>query len=138
MTMQIGLLLLISVGSHMMPVMPSKADEHMPSNAGEFLYPSDVWELCAPSQVGMDGTKLKEARNYALTGGGSGYITRNGKLVMSWGDPARRYDLKSTTKSIGITALGLAIQDGKMQLNDRARQYHPDLGVPPESNEQTG
>src|SRR5262249_43136963 len=50
----------------------------------------------------------------------------------------RRYDLKSSTKSIGVTALGLAIQDGKVQLEDRARRHYPDLGVPPEDNAGTG
>jgi hypothetical protein len=30
--------------------------------------------------------KLEAARDYALSGGGSGYITRHGKLVQAWGD----------------------------------------------------
>ncbi|MCA8997352.1 MAG: hypothetical protein KDA80_10200 [Planctomycetaceae bacterium] len=58
--------------------------------------------------------KLNEAREYALAGGGSGYITRNGKLVLSRGNPQKRYDLKSTTKSFGATALGLTVLDGKI------------------------
>jgi len=44
----------------------------------------------------------------ALTGEGSGLITRHGRVVLAWGDPKKRYDLKSSTKSIGVTALGLA------------------------------
>ena len=96
------------------------------------------WEGASPAEMGMDERKLQPARDYALSGGGSGYITRGGRLVMSWGSPTQRYDLKSTTKSIGVTALGLAIADGKMRLQDRARQYHPTLGNPPESNVDTG
>ena len=65
---------------------------------------------------GMDTVKLEQARDYALTGGGSGYITRHGKLILTWGDLKQRYDLKSTTKSFGATALGLAIKDGKMRM----------------------
>jgi CubicO group peptidase (beta-lactamase class C family) len=77
-------------------------------------------------------------RDYALTGGGSGYVTRHGKLALAWGDRQKRYDLKSSTKSIGVTALGLAIADGKLALSDLVRDRHPTFGVPPESNAKTG
>ena len=57
---------------------------------------------------------------------------------MAWGDAGTRYDLKSTTKSFGSIALGLAVRDGKLRLEDKARRHHPALGVPPEENAQTG
>lgn len=96
------------------------------------------WERATPASQGMEESKLSQAREYALTGSGSGYIIRHGKLVMSWGDPKKRYDLKSTTKSIGVTALGLAIMDGKIGLTDKARKYHLTLATPPASNAETG
>jgi len=66
-------------------------------------------------------------------------ITRQGKLVMQWGDQAQRYDLKSSTKAIGVTAVGLALMDGKFKsLHEKAGKYHPSFGVPPEENESTG
>jgi CubicO group peptidase (beta-lactamase class C family) len=86
----------------------------------------------------MDESSLRAAREYALRGEGSGYITRHGNLVMAWGDPQIRYDLKSTTKSFGSIALGLAIKDGKIRLRDRAQLHHPTLGVPPEENLREG
>jgi CubicO group peptidase (beta-lactamase class C family) len=46
--------------------------------------------------------------------------------------------LKSTTKSFGSIALGLAIKDGLVKLDDPARRHHPTLGTPPKSNERTG
>lgn len=101
-------------------------------------WPLPRWPTADPAEVGLDAAKLDEARDYALTGGGSGYITRQGKLVLAWGDPRARYDLKSTTKSIGATALGVALADGKLQLNDPVVRHHPAFGVPPESNRQTG
>ncbi|UCE48209.1 MAG: serine hydrolase, partial [Phycisphaerales bacterium] len=79
----------------------------------------------------MDESKLQQAQDYALTGGGSGCIIRGGKLVMSWGSQTARYDLKSTTKSIGVTALGLAVTDGLVSLDDKAQHYHPDIGITP-------
>ncbi|MBN1670679.1 MAG: fibronectin type III domain-containing protein [Kiritimatiellae bacterium] len=97
-----------------------------------------TWQTATPASQGMDQTKLEQARDYALTGGGSGYIVRHGKLVFAWGSPTQRYDLKSSTKSIGVTALGLAMKDGKMEVNDKAATCHPTFGVPPSSNADTG
>ena len=102
-------------------------------------WPGSSWERVTPEQVGMDANMLRKARDYALTGGGSGCISRSGRLVMQWGDQKRRYDLKSSTKAIGVTAVGLALKDGKIQsLQDPAKEYHPSLGVPPQSNAGTG
>jgi CubicO group peptidase (beta-lactamase class C family) len=106
--------------------------------AAEDVWPLPKWAKASPSDVGMDEAQLEKARDYALTGGGSGYIIRHGKVVMSWGDTARRYDLKSTTKSIGVTALGLATLDGKIHLEDKVVQHYPAFAVPPESNRNTG
>ncbi|UCD27420.1 MAG: serine hydrolase [Planctomycetota bacterium] len=110
----------------------------IPVCGGQMVWPMPEWPRATPADMGMNGAKLREARDYALAGGGSGYITRSGKLVLTWGDPKRRYDLKSTTKSFGSTALGLAIKDGKMKLNDKARKYHPTFGTPPAGNTGTG
>ena len=106
--------------------------------AGDDVWPLPEWTKAKPSDIGMDDVQLLKARDYALTGGGSGYITRHGKLVMTWGDPARRYDLKSTTKSIGVTALALAIADKRMRLQDKVIRHHPMFAIPPESNKKTG
>jgi CubicO group peptidase (beta-lactamase class C family) len=101
-------------------------------------WPMPRWERAEPAALGLDRARLEHARDYALTGGGSGHIIRGGKLVLVWGDPDRRYDLKSSTKSIGVTALGLALQDGKLHLEDQALRHYPGLGVPPEDNARTG
>ncbi len=76
--------------------------------AAQPVFPGTEWQQTTASRAGLDPALLKEARDYALTGAGSGYVTRHGQLLMSWGDPRQTYDLKSSTKSIGVTALGLA------------------------------
>ena len=87
----------------------------------------------------MNARILQKARDYPLTGWGSGCIPRHGRLVMQWGNQTQRYDLKSSTKAISVTALGLAIKDGKIKsLQDPAKKYHLSIGVPPESNTGTG
>jgi CubicO group peptidase (beta-lactamase class C family) len=101
-------------------------------------WPGANWPKASAVEVGMDSDLLGDAVRYAETGGGSGFITRHGKLVRAWGDQEARYDLKSTTKSIGVTALGLAMADGRVKLNNQAVQYHPNLAAPPESNRETG
>jgi CubicO group peptidase (beta-lactamase class C family) len=103
------------------------------------IWPENKWKQAKPEEAGMDTSILLRAREYALIGNGSGFITRHGKLVMRWGDQSRRYDLKSSTKAIGVTALGLALKDGKIKsLNDSAKQYHRQFGTPPESNIKSG
>lgn len=87
----------------------------------------------------MEPALLTKARDYALTGGGSGMVTRHGAVVMQWGDQGQTYDLKSSTKAIGVTAVGLALIDGKFRsLHEPASKYHRDFGVPPEANQDTG
>lgn len=102
------------------------------------VWPESKWVEANPEEAGMDKSKLMQARDYSLKGNGSGCIIRGGRKVMEWGDQKKRYDLKSTTKSIGVTALGLAIKDGKISLSDKAVNYHPSFGFPPESNADTG
>lgn len=103
------------------------------------VWPGREWEKAQPQEEGMDSAILRKARDYALTGDGSGCVIRHGRCVMQWGDQTQRYDLKSTTKAIGITAVGLALKDGKIDsLIDQAKKYHPSFGIKPESNIETG
>ena len=93
--------------------------------AADWPWPAEKWERASPAEMGLDADLLAQAQQYALTGGGSGCVVRGGRLVLAWGDQAQRYDLKSSTKSIGVTALGLAIDDGLLSLDDRAHERHP-------------
>ena len=72
-------------------------------------WPADQWSTATPAEAGMVAARLEQARDYALTGGGSGMITRHGKVVLTWGDQAKLYDLKSSSKAIGVTLLGIAL-----------------------------
>lgn len=102
------------------------------------VWPEAEWVAAKPTEVGLAESRLNEARDYALTGGGSGIITRRGKVVMTWGDQAKLYDLKSSSKSIGVTLLGVALLDGKVKLDDPAVKHHPTFGTPPETNAAKG
>jgi len=110
----------------------------LPPNLLAAEWPGNAWPEATPSELGLDVTRLEEARDYALRAEGTGYIIHKGKLVMSWGDPTQRYDLKSSSKAIGGTLLGIALKDGKVRLDDPAKRFHPTFGVPPESNAASG
>ena len=97
--------------------------------------PNRGWERVAPAEVGMDAEPLSEAEVYALRGSGAGLISRHGRLVHSWGNIDQRYDLKSTTKSIGAIALGILMSDGRVRIEDRAATHLPTIGVPPSTND---
>jgi CubicO group peptidase (beta-lactamase class C family) len=88
----------------------------------------------------MDEAPLQEAANYAVSGGGggAGMISRGGYRVYAWGNQNALFDLKSSTKSIGGTALGLALADNRLSLQDPAQEHLPGLGLPPDSNLATG
>lgn len=90
--------------------------------------PAHGWQTTTPAAAGMQEAKLNEARDYALTGGGSGVIVRNGRLVYQWGDIDQRLEVKSSTKSIGGMVLGLALDDNRLALTDLAQTRVATMG----------
>jgi CubicO group peptidase (beta-lactamase class C family) len=101
----------------------------------EEVWPGREWASLPPAEVGLDPARLAEAAAYA---GGAGIVVRRGHVACAWGDTRAVHHIQSATKSIGVTALGLAIADGKVRLEDAAARHHPWLGVPPEGNRATG
>jgi CubicO group peptidase (beta-lactamase class C family) len=96
---------------------------------------STGWAQVTPADEQMDSTKLDQARDYSITSAlgvkESGFITRNGRLVYSWGDTATKYEMKSTTKSMGGLALLLAVDEGKLALADKASDRLTVFGTDP-------
>ena len=125
----------VSVGGASLPRVAHAGKAVLPGKRTARIWPGADWPKASPAEVGLDEARLRQARDYALKGDGSGMIIRRGRLVMAWGDPKRLYDLKSTTKSIGSLALGLALLDGKIHsLHEAASRYHPALGQGKDAN----
>ncbi|MDY0064756.1 MAG: serine hydrolase [Steroidobacteraceae bacterium] len=110
------------------------------ASSGEDVYPApDLdendpdrgWTRITPAEAGMDVDLLAQAQAYAEAAGGSGMIVRGGRLVHSWGNIDERFASQSATKSIGGMALGLAIDDGLVALEDLASTHLPSIGTPP-------
>lgn len=106
----------------------------IPTAAPAQSWPEPAWHQASAAACQMDQKELEAARDYALSGGGSGLILQHGKQLLTWGDLHRRYDLKSSTKSIGLTAMALAIADGKLEWTDHAVTRHPRFAIPPDEN----
>ena len=94
--------------------------------------PDRGWLRVDPADVGMSAAGLAAAQAYAQAAGGAGLISRRGRLVHSWGNIDGRYDVKSTTESIGAIALGLALDEGRVALEDKAAAHVPAITIPPE------
>ena len=94
------------------------------------VWPGEDWERDEPERHGMSTSGLERVAEYALSwGGGSGCVIRHGYLLKEWGDPNRLADIKSATKgAVGITLLGVAMADGLVRWDDRARLHYPTLG----------
>ena len=96
---------------------------------------SSGWDIVTPADEGMDVAKLDEARDYSLaagqTGDEAGIITRHGRVVYTWGNTFKKYEAKSTTKSMGGLALLLALDDEKLALSDKASAKLPVFGTSP-------
>jgi CubicO group peptidase (beta-lactamase class C family) len=104
------------------------------------VWPGAKWATATPESQGLAAAGLDAAAGYALKhGGGSGCVIRHGYLVREWGSPTTRADIKSATKgSVGITLLGLAVDDGLVKLDDLAPQHYPALGAEKPENVATG
>jgi CubicO group peptidase (beta-lactamase class C family) len=104
------------------------------------------WAKVDASTVGMTQAGLDAAEDYATTipagniapgsivDPGSGMIVRHGQLVHFWGDIDVRKEMKSVTKSMGGTVLGLALDESKVTLSGKGIDYMPTFGTPPADN----
>jgi hypothetical protein len=84
-------------------------------------FPGAGWPEATPESVGLGLTKLLEAQAFAESfGDGAGCVIRHGHVVHRWGSFTQRYQVNSAAKSWGSAVLGLAIDDGRLALGDRA------------------
>ena len=97
-------------------------------------FPGSSWPTATPASVGLNASGLVTAQKYAQRWGGAGCVIRDGRLVHSWGSLSQLYNVQSATKSFGSVLLGMAVDDGKIDLSAHARQYHSGVGAIPTSN----
>lgn len=131
------------------PMEPETAYRKEFFNRKRDYWPTVDWRIKKPVEVGLDEAKLKELERYCFTRTGDEQnragirtdgllIIRNGYLVYE--EYARGYtkDKKhhiwSDTKSVLNAAIGVAIREGKLQLEDSAGKYLQELSTEDKKN----
>ena len=104
--------------------------------AAETAWPAEDWETATPASQGVDAQGLETARAWLESHNSkSGVVIRHGRIVAEWyfGDADRqsKFAAYSISKSLSSMATGLAIADGKLDLDHTVGKYFPDAS--PES-----
>ncbi len=97
----------------------------------EYYFPpltGNQWEVKSPVQLGWDTTKLNDAFEYAGSKSTYGLIVlQNGRIVKeqywnNWTNDTRYY-IASAGKSVLAFLMGIAQQDGLLNINDNTSDY---------------
>jgi CubicO group peptidase (beta-lactamase class C family) len=82
--------------------------------------PGAEWkQLASPEQAGWSVKKLAKIHDYVEEmGSTSAMIVQHGVVVAAWGDIARRSNLHSCRKSLLNSLMGIAVAEGKINLDD--------------------
>jgi CubicO group peptidase (beta-lactamase class C family) len=97
----------------------------------DFIFPKRTWENASPSEVGWSPQKLEEARQFfqALPAS-SMIVVDRGRVIVEWGDPAKRIKLSSVRKSILSALYGNYVRAGRIDLNATIEQLGLDDDPP--------
>jgi CubicO group peptidase (beta-lactamase class C family) len=82
--------------------------------------PGAEWmKLRSPEQAGWSAQKLSKINDYIQEmGSTSAMIVQHGVVVAAWGDISRKSNLHSCRKSLLNALIGIAVAEGKINLND--------------------
>jgi CubicO group peptidase (beta-lactamase class C family) len=96
------------------------------------MFPEADWkQLVSPERAGWSPDKLKKVHNYfEEIGSTSGMIVQHGIVVATWGDITHRSNLHSCRKSLLNALIGIAVTDGKINLNDTLEKLGIDDNKP--------
>lgn len=94
------------------------------------VYPGDSWQTVDPADAGFDAAALDAiAADAEAAGSTCLVVTRRGRLVAEWywngGGPTTPQQVFSVTKSVTSTLVGLAQDDGDLDVADPAATYIP-------------
>jgi CubicO group peptidase (beta-lactamase class C family) len=108
----------------------------IPNLASPDYWPTDVWKSTPSEQQGIDSNLLAEEirslqhKNVAID---SLLIVRNGYIVLdayfSPYDGSFPHDLASITKSVMTTLIGIAVDQGKLQLDQKVVSFFPNRSI---------
>lgn len=106
--------------------------------ADDLVYPGAEWEEVDPAEAGFDQARLDELAGRAEAAESNCLlVTRRGRLVAEWywneGAPTTAQEVFSATKSYGSTLVGIAQEEGALDIDDPASEYIDEwVGTPSE------
>lgn len=112
----------------------SKATERVNSSQGnrQNSYPGKTWEKAkSPEQLGWSSERLKQVKE--LSGSfdtAAVMIVDDGIVVDEWGETARKFNVHSIRKSFLSALYGLAVKEGKINLNSTMAELDIDDNEP--------
>ena len=87
------------------------------------VYPGRHWDTADPATSGWSPAKLDEARAYLATLPPTTLlVVDHDRLVVQWGDPARRVKISSVRKSFLSALYGIYVREGRINLDQRLAQ----------------
>jgi CubicO group peptidase (beta-lactamase class C family) len=99
--------------------------EPVPAAPARNTFPEAHWESSSPAEAGLSGAKLRELQELV---GGRGCVVRYGRMIHSWGDPAKSSDVASAFKPVLSLLLLMAVEEGKLRsVDDRVAEFEPRL-----------
>jgi CubicO group peptidase (beta-lactamase class C family) len=109
------------------------------ANCQSSTVPGMEWKrLASPEQAGWPAEKLTSLHKYVEEiGSTSAMIVQHGLVVAEWGDAAHRSNLHSCRKSLLNSLIGIAVAEGKINLDDTLEKLGIDDKKPSLTFEET-
>jgi CubicO group peptidase (beta-lactamase class C family) len=111
----------------------ARSQVEAPSTSREthFVFPGAQWEAASLAELGWSIQGLAEAYQlFANLPPASMVVIDRGRIVVAWGDSARRVKLSSIRKSLLNALYGTPVHDGRINLDDTLEELEIDDDPP--------
>ena len=111
----------------------ARSQVEAPSTSREthFVFPGAQWEAASLVELGWSIQRLAEAYQlFATLPPASMVVIDRGRIVVAWGDSARRVKLSSIRKSLLNALYGAPVHDGRINLDDTLEKLEIDDDPP--------
>ncbi len=130
-----GIIVIAAAGAMVWYFVPSLQPDRPPRPIADY-YPTSSWRTSTPEEQGFDSAKLAEMLS-ALDKDGvpvdSVLVVRNGYIVLDAYfapyDGSFPHNLASVTKSVTATLIGIAIDQGKLKLDQPMISFFPERTI---------
>jgi CubicO group peptidase (beta-lactamase class C family) len=109
----------------------SQVQAPLTSPRTHFVFPGIQWEAASPAELGWSLQGLAKAYQvFAALTPASMVVIDRGRIVVAWGDSARRIKLSSIRKSLLSALYGTPVHEGRVDLDDTLEKLEIDDDPP--------